>query len=297
MKSLLLLLVACFGLVQSCVVITYIGCYADAPARDLGTLQWSGINTNTVESCVTACYNAGFSYAGVQAGSQCFCGHSYGSHGTSSACNNACTGNAGETCGGSWVNSIYSTGIPPTSYMGCFTDAGTRDLQYQLYSGSSGASIEACVAGCASAGYQYAGSQDGSQCFCGDTYNNYGNVADGNCNLPCAGNSNEMCGAGWLNSIYFVGVNTYLGCWTDAGTRDLPILAYSGISDATIELCVEYCKIYGYSFAGSQDGSQCFCGNGYGSYGRSSNCNLACSGDSYQICGGAWANSVYTTNA
>jgi len=297
MKSLLLLVVACLSLVQSCEVITYIGCYADAPARDLGTLLWSGISGNTVESCVAACYNDGFPYAGLQDGSQCFCGYSYGSHGVSGSCYDTCSGNSAEVCGGPYANSVYSTGIPPTSYLGCFTDEGTRDLQYLLYSGNTGASIEACVAGCASAGYTYAGSQDGSQCFCGDTYNNYGNVADGNCNSPCAGNSNEKCGAGWLNSIYFVGVKTYLGCYADEGTRDLPVLAYSGISSATIEYCVEICKINGYSFAGSQDGSQCFCGNSYNHYGTSSGCNSACSGDPYQICGGAWANSIYATNA
>ena len=40
---------------------------------------------------------------------------------------------------------------------------------------------------------------------------------------------------------------------------------------------------------------QCYCSNTYGSYGFSSNCNMACSGNSNQICGGGLANSVYST--
>lgn len=37
---------------------------------------------------------------------------------------------------------------------------------------------------------------------------------------------------------------------------------------------------------------QCYCGNSYGSYGKSI-CNTKCRGNSTQICGGDWANSVY----
>jgi hypothetical protein len=41
--------------------------------------------------------------------------------------------------------------------------------------------------------------------------------------------------------------------------------------------------------------SQCFCGNTYGAYGVSGNCKSLCNGASNEICGGSWANSVYST--
>ena len=44
--------------------------------------------------------------------------------------------------------------------------------------------------------------QAGRQCFCGNTYGSYG-VAD-NCNNPCRGNAEEICGGGWANSVYQV---------------------------------------------------------------------------------------------
>ena len=45
---------------------------------------------------------------------------------------------------------------------------------------------------------------------------------------------------------------------------------------------------------------QCFCGNEFGSYGLASTkgfaCDMQCSNDPSEICGGSWANSIYSTN-
>ena len=37
-------------------------------------------------------------------------------------------------------------------------------------------------------------------CFCGNTYNKY--VTDSSCNVPCTGNSAQICGGISQNSIY-----------------------------------------------------------------------------------------------
>lgn len=39
--------------------------------------------------------------------------------------------------------------------------------------------------------------------------------------------------------------------------------------------------------------TQCFCGWTYGEYNSSTNCNIKCAGNIREICGGAWANSIY----
>lgn len=96
---------------------------------------------------------------------------------------------------------------------------------------------------------------------------------------------------------------TYLGCYKDDQTG----LAMFGISlpgrdiggfaiqsdRMTTELCISTCRERGFDYAGTQYGSQCFCGNNYGVYGKADNCTMQCSGNSGQICGGTWANSVY----
>jgi hypothetical protein len=38
----------------------------------------------------------------------------------------------------------------------------------------------------------------------------------------------------------------------------------------------------------------CFCGNSYGKYGQAANCDMKCSGNAGEICGGSFANSVYS---
>ena len=61
---------------------------------------------------MTVCsLNAGYAYAGVQHGTFCHCGSSYGQFGAlpESACNVPCTGDAHQTCGGSWSSSVYNT--------------------------------------------------------------------------------------------------------------------------------------------------------------------------------------------
>jgi hypothetical protein len=39
--------------------------------------------------------------------------------------------------------------------------------------------------------------------------------------------------------------------------------------------------------------SECFCGNSYGKYGTGSGCDMQCSGNQSQICGGFYQNSIY----
>jgi hypothetical protein len=90
---------------------------------------------------------------------------------------------------------------------------------------------------------------------------------------------------------------TYLGCYNDTGSRVLNGYYYSSGS-MTVESCVATCNAQGYAYAGAQDGSQCFCGNGpYNSAGQGNACSYTCSGNSGEICGGSYANSVYTANS
>ena len=87
----------------------YLGCFLDKGMRDLAYEVYD-THSSTAESCVADCSYHGYSYAGTQAANQCFCGDTYGSYGPSTSCNLACGGNASETCGGYYANSVYRTG-------------------------------------------------------------------------------------------------------------------------------------------------------------------------------------------
>ena len=86
----------------------YVGCYTDSSTRALpNELISSGA---TVESCLAAAQAADYAYAGVQYGGQCFAGNTLGITKVSdSSCNMPCSANSSEVCGGTWLNSIYST--------------------------------------------------------------------------------------------------------------------------------------------------------------------------------------------
>jgi hypothetical protein len=89
----------------------YLGCFSDSSQnRDLPYKAYDSVYS-TVDSCVAACTYYGYLYAGLQDGIQCFCGNSYGSHGTSGNCTVPCAGNSAETCGGAYANSVYRTSV------------------------------------------------------------------------------------------------------------------------------------------------------------------------------------------
>lgn len=82
-------------------------------------------------------------------------------------------------------------------------------------------------------------------------------------------------------------------CFKDQATRDLDGHAATR-GDMTPQTCIAICRSQGFAYAGAQFAAWCFCANGYGRYGPADNCDMKCSGDPNQICGGSWANSVYS---
>ena len=86
------------------------------------------------------------------------------------------------------------------SYLGCFIDSSGRDLPY--FAGHLGINGQLnCVQACYRAGYQYAGTQHSTECWCGNSYGIHG-VDHNGCNMPCAGNAVEICGGPYRNSVY-----------------------------------------------------------------------------------------------
>jgi phosphinothricin acetyltransferase len=57
--------------------------------------------------------------------------------------------------------------------------------------------------------------------------------------------------------------------------------------------CIDIGRSKGFAYAGVQYSESCLCGSRYGQFGAADNCNMACTGDGAQTCGGINANSVY----
>ena len=77
-----------------------------------------GVSTNTMETCTSACYDAGYGIAGMEYSAECWCGTSIQSGGApapASDCNMPCTGDNTQPCGGPNRLNVYNyTGTVPT---------------------------------------------------------------------------------------------------------------------------------------------------------------------------------------
>ncbi|HTP25081.1 MAG TPA: WSC domain-containing protein, partial [Anaeromyxobacteraceae bacterium] len=143
----------------------YLGCYTDSSTRALPTELAS--SSATIEACIAAAKAGGFTYAGLQYGGQCFAGNVLGySQVGDSQCSMSCSAKSSEMCGGSWRNSVYSSGLSTstasiaiavkpesTSVAACqsvslsATVTGTTDtaVTWSVLEGSSGGSVSAGV--------------------------------------------------------------------------------------------------------------------------------------------------------
>lgn len=92
----------------------------------------------------------------------------------------------------------------------------------------------------------------------------------------------------------------YLGCGPDfpGKPRTLPSNQLNDPEEMTVERCIDHCRTSGYTIAGVEYSQQCFCGNSIPQDRapdpkRMGNCNMPCTGDQTQICGGASLISLY----
>lgn len=185
----------------------YIGCFRDKRQHVMEYFHQSS-GSMTVGDCVYACRDLDYTFAGLESGSECYCGGSrYGAHGRSNNCDMTC---GGSPCGGSLALSVYATDLarygndytpsptatPPDTYRGCWKDAPNRAMEYQQ-SFQGFLTVSTCVQACTEYGAKFAGLEVGRQCFCADDYQKHG-PAD-NCNRKCDG---LACGGDWSLSVY-----------------------------------------------------------------------------------------------
>ncbi|KAJ7246532.1 WSC domain-containing protein [Mycena haematopus] len=168
----------------------------------------------TVESCIAFCSAGGFSLAGVEFGSQCYCDYALQSTGALSSptnCNQACSGNSTELCGAGNFIDVYWNGTPPPiipqqvgtwKYLGCFSDSvSSRQLPNQQTI-SGGATVESCTAACKASGFSLAGLEFGQECWCGSAPPTSSLLSDNNCATACVANTTEFCGGSNKLMVY-----------------------------------------------------------------------------------------------
>lgn len=284
----------------------------------------------TLEKCEEHC--KAFAYWGTEYGRECYCGNSLSSSSRAAPiedCNMVCGGDASQYCGAGNRLELYSTtaSIPPPSstssvpvptpvhkdvvgkynLVGCWKEGvGGRAL-----AGPSTASAdmtnEKCATFCDS--FKYFGTEYSSECYCGNFVASSSEVAPlEECNMPCAGDNSEFCGAGNRLELYMdpnatggapeqpaaAGDFVWLGCQTEA-TASRALSGPSTADDAmTNDVCAEFCTDYEYF--GTEYSRECYCGNELSeesAVAPETECQMVCSGSGVQYCGGPSRLSTY----
>ncbi|XP_067939949.1 uncharacterized protein [Watersipora subatra] len=247
----------------------------------------------------------GFQIFGLKSSNQCFCGNIDGRYSgpamAESECDQPCSGDSREFCGGAERYSVYRTEkeVNITSkHVGCYIDGMNRVLS--VMKDGSVASVQECCQFCYDNGYRVFGTEYGGECFCGDSgYDKHESADETECSMKCA--DGLPCGGPWRISIYLLTEDeslkpVYQGCYADSAEKNSCTLL-AGLATAT--LCANICHQAGFQIFGLKSSNQCFCGNINGRYSGSatvdSECDQPCSGDSGEFCGGAETYSVYRT--
>ena len=293
-----------------------LGCFNDSAAnavRALNAISISDSSAMTVEYCQTYCNGKGYRLSGVEYGQECHCDNSINptAVGGSSQCTWTCggtmtKGDSVEICGGLGYINIFNNTDPsfvpsgsnknsagnlsppsnlgsfPPDYVGCATD------QMNWVRALSGPSLDqvnmtasVCKAFCSSkspGGYQYYGTEYGSQCFCGNTIatpnyllNTTSTPNNSTCKMRCSGAGNEICGGSnalsiYKNSTYVApSVKTQIGnflnkqCLTDPNTKGRALTGASTTSpQMTPDMCVKFCSGKSFQYAGVEYGQECY---------------------------------------
>jgi len=193
------------------------GCRTEATSgRALSGYSFTS-NAMTNELCMSTCVSKGYALAGIEYAGECYCGNSFNAGSTiatDGSCSIACSGNKLETCGGGnrlttfnytlaavWAPSTTSVaGAAATAVsnlpagwasVGCMSDTqSTRSLASYSFTSSS-MTQELCTSTCVSKGYNLAGMEYASECYCGNSIASGTTTASStDCVMSCNGESN-----------------------------------------------------------------------------------------------------------
>ena len=85
---------------------------------------------------------------------------------------------------------------------------------------------------CNSTGYSFAGVQDGSKCVCASEHP-HSKTAYEDCNMPCSGDENKICGGDWKLNLYGDGQDT--SPFQPPGTNGTSRVQYIGCYSNTLD--------------------------------------------------------------
>lgn len=199
------------------------------------------------------------------------------------------------------------------SSLGCYTDSvSARGLDGDGYAADDMTEGK-CIGYCDQKGYSFAAVEYGRECRCDNYIRSPSTSTDeSECNFPCAGASAEPCGGSNRMNVFTNGVAApvenpgvdgfhSLGCYSDSQTART-LSTYLPVSDGIVFVrgCVEMCQSNGFSFCGVEYGQECYGGNGILNGAQpidTASCDMPCTGNRTETCGGSNAINLYTIDS
>eukprot|EP00903_Cladosiphon_okamuranus_P017845 g16423.t1 len=259
----------------------YRGCYfinSNFPGAMFDVLVYDGDANLSVSKCVLACVGQSLEFAAIQDGTQCWCGDQddfdqYGS----GMCNSACTDTGAED--------IYCGGEVSFDLFQIYGDGGVDDDQ-----GDDGGAGAGTVT-----------TPTPVVVVTDDEEEEYSNVViidqdqeEEEEEEPVAIEEEDDD-----DQAVIVPAGDLEGCYQDSDTDPILTFEYEDEETLTPASCIEHCRGEGQGLAGVQAGKQCWCGSSsadYKKYGTSETCNISCSGDPSETCGGVNASNIWTVD-
>ncbi|KAJ7450243.1 hypothetical protein B0H11DRAFT_2331160 [Mycena galericulata] len=190
------------------------------------------------------------------------------------------------------------------NYTGCYTDSVLNRVLPEKAGVNGGMTAEKCTSACQAKGFPFAGTEYAKgtpslsflsyDLWCGNILNSKSTTT---CDMRCTGDASQICGGGNCITVFHDTPPTnvpqsvgdgggwkYTGCYTDSvSNRTFPTSA-NVEGGMTAEKCTNACQAKGFPFAG--------CGDLLNSA-PASGCDMACTGDGSQNCGGGNRLSVF----
>uniref|UniRef100_A0A672MYD5 WSC domain containing 1 n=1 Tax=Sinocyclocheilus grahami TaxID=75366 RepID=A0A672MYD5_SINGR len=151
------------------------------------------------------------------------------------------------------------------TYIGCFLDdAKDRALKGMVFYDFRKMTNTLCQDTCTESGYQFAGLEYGSECYCGNRITSARMKEEG-CNLDCKGEKGAICGGVSRLSVYKVEeVHSdrnvrYRGCFKKPDNSTAASLAHAIQPNLTSQWCIQNCMDQEFPLALVRK-PDCFCG-------------------------------------
>ncbi|KAI1394131.1 putative glyoxal oxidase [Hypoxylon trugodes] len=280
----------------------YHGCYVDDGQTVNGATTTS--NSMTIEKCVEFCSDKRFRYAGTENHNECYCGNELPIDVEEDVDLTKCGGANRLTLffKSHIISPQPNTGIANWTHIGCYSqDAVGSGLISRAPVPESQVDGASCTGVCHEAGYTIAGTKDGGECYCGNSFEDSAVTADGGCNIACNGNKSEVCGGSSQLNVYrndmkypafikspsatiakraatdtssasvatptspiqpsTISNYNWYGCQTEASNIRALSLYTYADDGMTLETCQVFCDAKGTTYFGVEYARECYCGN------------------------------------